>query len=390
MDAFEISRLTDFDFEAVCKDLFQSHLNMQLEIFAPGRDQGIDLRHCSPNSSGELIIQCKRWDKSASASLYRHMRDVELPKIVQLNPDRYILATTVSLSKGAVDKFSKLLHPYVKSSGDILGLHDIEAMLREHPEIVQRHLRLWLSSAAVLQSVLNRSAVVRAGDLAADIEEATRLYVPNGSYNRAIDVLDRHHYCLIVGLPGIGKTTLARVLSAVYATAGYDIYEITEDVEEINHVWVDDVPQLFYYDDFLGQTTLADKLHKNEDNRLLRILKRVASSPNKRLLLTTREYILESARQNYERIATADLDPLICVIDLSDYTRLVRAEILYNHVYFSDLSPQAKEAFADPSVYLPIIRHRNFSPRLVERSLSRSAVDGEEGREPADSLLRNI
>ncbi|MFI9597062.1 restriction endonuclease [Nonomuraea sp. NPDC052265] len=390
MDSYEISRLTDFDFEAVCKDLFERYLDTHLEIFAPGRDAGVDLRHCAPKGAKTIVVQCKRWDRNADAALYRHMRDKELPKIVRLNPDRYILATSVSLSKGAKDKLAQLLHPYVTDAGDIFGLHEIEALLGVHSDIVQRHLRLWLSSTAVLQAVLNKSVVLRSADLVHDITEATRLYVPNDSYNRAQAILQQHHYCIIAGLPGIGKTTLARVLSAAFADAGYDIFEVSEDANEINDVWIEDAPQFFYYDDFLGQTTLADKLHKNEDARLLRLFKRVAASPNKRFVLSTREYILESARQHYERIAAADSELLTCVIDLGDYTQQVRAEILYNHVYYSDLPPKARAAFAAPTAYLPIIGHTNFNPRLVERSLHKSALEGKDGLMAARSLLANL
>ena len=45
MDQFHIGRLTDLDFEILCKDLLTEMLKIQLELFAPGPDKGIDLRH---------------------------------------------------------------------------------------------------------------------------------------------------------------------------------------------------------------------------------------------------------------------------------------------------------------------------------------------------------
>ena len=172
-----------------------------------------------------------------------------------------------------------------------------------------------------------------------------------------------------------GKTTLAQVLAATYAATSYEVYEVSEDADEINAVWNDSVPQVFYYDDFLGQNTLDDKLHKNEDNRLLKVLRRVNRSPNKRMVMTTREYILEQARQRYERINRTDFNPWTCVLALGDYTSLVRAEILYNHVYYSDLSGSDKALFADPKIYKRIIGHANFSPRLIDYSLRIAAED---------------
>ena len=153
MDTFDLGRLTDFDFEAVCKDLFESILESRLEIFTPGTDRGIDLRYMSAGSSN-VVIQCKNWERNKRSSLMSHMAKVELPKIHSLQPGRYILATSVALSVTAKDQLAETLSPYVLSPGDIYGLHEIEALLRERPEIVARHLRLWLSSAQVLQALL--------------------------------------------------------------------------------------------------------------------------------------------------------------------------------------------------------------------------------------------
>src|SRR5580704_12899833 len=122
MDSYDISRLTDYDFESVCKDIFESELGIRLEIFAPGADQGVDLRYLAPGAEGSLIIQCKHWERQRRATLLRHMRSVELAKIRRLAPSRYILATSVALSKQSKDTLAAALHPYVQSPGDIYGL----------------------------------------------------------------------------------------------------------------------------------------------------------------------------------------------------------------------------------------------------------------------------
>ncbi len=102
---------------------------------------------------------------------------------------------------------------------------------------------------------------------------------------------------------------------------------------------------------------------------MVKIIQRINKQPNKRFVLTTREYILNQARQKYERLASEDFNPLTCILNLGDYTPSIRAEILYNHLYFSQLPREEKAQFASPEVYLPIIRHRNFNPRLIDYSL---------------------
>ena len=47
MDTFDLGRLTDHDFELVCRDLLGALLGVAFEVFPRGRDGGIDLRHLS-------------------------------------------------------------------------------------------------------------------------------------------------------------------------------------------------------------------------------------------------------------------------------------------------------------------------------------------------------
>lgn len=54
------------------------------------------------------------------------------------------------------------------------------------------------------------------------------------------------------------------------------------------------------------------------------------------------------------------------IIDVSTYTRSIKAKILYNHIYFSELSAGHKTALLKDEFYLEIIDHDNFNPRLIE------------------------
>jgi hypothetical protein len=49
VETFDLSRLTDFDFEAVCRDIFEEEFGVSLELFATGADAGVDLRHFRTN-----------------------------------------------------------------------------------------------------------------------------------------------------------------------------------------------------------------------------------------------------------------------------------------------------------------------------------------------------
>ena len=95
-------------------------------------------------------------------------------------------------------------------------------------------------------------------------------------------------------------------------------------------------------------------------------MEEVAANSNWRFILTTREYILNIAKRQHEVFAQPSVDLTMCVINLSDYTRPIRAKILYNHIYFSDLPRDYKLALLEDRGYEEILSHRNYNPRVIE------------------------
>jgi len=51
---------------------------------------------------------------------------------------------------------------------------------------------------------------------------------------------------------------------------------------------------------------------------------------------------------------------------MKNYSLLDRARILYNHIFFSDLSRGYKRSLLEDRFYLEVLKHRNFNPRLIE------------------------
>ncbi|MEU9433567.1 ATP-binding protein [Streptomyces sp. NPDC048252] len=369
MDLLDLQKLSDFDFENLCKDLFEQILDVRLEIFASGPDGGVDLRYLGPGRE-KIIIQCKHWMKSGRSKLVRHLLEKEHPKVGRLEPTRYILATSVEMTPSAKEKLRAEFHPYILSESDIFGIDEVTSALRDHPEIIRKHIRLWLNDATLLEAAISRNIIWRSLHLAEDVKDTLRTYVPSRNLRQAMQMVEQNHVVLLSGPPGVGKTTLAQVICANYASKGFELVEVSENVEDIYRVWNEKDPQLFIYDDFLGQSSLDDKLHKNEDSRLLSVMRRVRREPKKRLVCTTRGYILEQARQRYERLDRENLDPLTFMVDLAAFSLEERAQILYNHVYWSNWPSSVKEDFAYPETYRRIIRHKGFNPRALSNVLS--------------------
>jgi ATP-dependent exoDNAse (exonuclease V) alpha subunit len=259
------------------------------------------------------------------------------------------------------------LHPFCQRPGDLVGLEDLNNLLGRHQEIETKHHKLWLTSQAVLQRVLHNATFLQTELERESIMRRLSLYVQTPAFDRARRLLDQYNYCIISGIPGIGKTTLAEILIIHLLEGGFELVVATSNIAEALHLLRSERSQTVYYDDFLGRSSLGEKLGKNEDRSLLRLLKEVRSSSSKKLILTTREYILAQAKQTYELLNDRDLDLGRCVVQLEDYTRYDRARILYNHLFFFDVPDAHTSALLADRRYKTIVDHRNFSPRIVRR-----------------------
>jgi hypothetical protein len=364
MHNYDFKCLSSFEFERLTRDLLQAHWGIHLESFRAGKDKGIDLRYSAgPNST---IIQCKHFSETGFAGLARTLSQKELPKIKRLSPARYAIATSISLTVHQKTELLNTLHPYCRTTGDIFDANDLNNLLAKHPNIETTHFKLWLCSTRVLDRILHSSVFNTTELTLENIRNKLRLYVPNKSYERALEILQNNHYCIVSGIPGIGKTTLAEVLLAAYLDKGYEAIAVSSNIAEAFSLFKSTKRQIFYYDDFLGRTALSDKLGKNEDARILQLIQVVAKSKGHLLLLTTREYILNQAKQTYGRLDAHDIDLAKVTLDLGNYTIKHRAGILLNHLHFSQVASETIATFVASGHHRKVIRHRNFSPRIVE------------------------
>jgi hypothetical protein len=370
--------LSPIDFELLSKDLLEAELGIRFENFREGRDRGIDLRYAPAERSStlkssvqsplqeraEIIVQCKRYSKYSD--LKSVLERKELAKLKELNPHRYILTTSVPLSPSQADELRQLLSPFVRSTEDVYGRERLNGLLTKHQDVERRHLKLWVSSVGVLEEILHARTYSVSREEVERTLAASRIYVKNRSFEEALEILKKQHVCIVSGIPGIGKTTLARMLLLYFYRLDFEIVKIDSDISEARDVPYHSKPRFYYYDDFLGQTAQADKLNKNEDQKLLDFMTSVRDSKHALFVLTTREYILNQARLHYEKLAREKLDYRMCVMDLSKYSRRIRAEILYNHLHFSHLPRAHVQALISGRGYLKIVDHRNYNPRLIE------------------------
>jgi hypothetical protein len=365
MSNYDFSFLSSFDFEVLVRDLLQKEHKLTLESFKSGRDQGIDLRY-TVDPTKSLIVQCKHYFGSSYRKLAHHLKTEERPKVERLRPQRYLLATSLGLTPQNKEEIKSIFNPHCLSTGDVLGKEDLNNLLGKFPDVERKNFKLWLTSQPVLEKVLHSAVFVQTAFELENIKRKLRYYVQNESYFKAKKILEDQHCCIITGIPGIGKTTLAQILLVDYLARDYELIKVTSDISEAAEVHTPPARRVYYYDDFLGQTSLEQKLGKNEEQNILDFIDAIAKSKTSRLILTTREYILNQARANYQKLARSGVDIFKCVVSLADYTRYDKAKILFNHVYFSGLPLPYTRALLDDRSYLKIIDHKNFNPRIIE------------------------
>ena len=356
-----LSNLSPVDFEELCRDIARIEMGIPFSAFGPGPDGGIDGRHS--NGGNSTILQCKHYIGSGFSALMSTMKK-ESEKLQKLNPDRYILFTSQSLTPSRVDKLSRLLEEYLNDVNDIWGKENIEGSLRRNPEIEKSHIKLWLGSTAVLEKILQSGLEAYIQTTKKEIINELKVYVQNESYDEAIKKLEEQNILVISGPPGVGKTTLAKILSYYYLNEGWQfcaIKNLDEGFIRIN----DQTPTIFYFDDFLGRIKLDRQSLLQSESAFGAFVRRIRDSKNARFVLTTRAHIFEEARQISDYVDDRHLQLSKYLLDVGSYTRKVKSHILYNHLSVSNLTKAHFEFLLEGDWLKKIIDHRNYNPRVI-------------------------
>lgn len=380
---YDFSNLSYADFEDFVRDLLGAELKIRFEAFGPGPDGGIDGRHAKGRKT--TILQAKHYGGSTFPQLLATMRR-EYSSIERLSPARYILATSRHLSATNKAKLARVIGRFLRAQEDIYSRSDLNSLLRKHSAVEKTHIKLWLSSAAVLERITHAAAYTYAAITLDEIAAKVRVYAPNPSFGVARNTLESEHILIVSGPPGVGKTTLAEMLSYAYVGEGWRLVPI-RSLDDGFAAIIDMERQIFLFDDFLGRIALDKNALAAKDSDLARFIRRIRGSTNARFILTTRAYIFEEARRLSEHLSDSRLDISKYVLDVGVYTRRIRARILYNHLLVAGTPATHIRTLIESGKIGEIVDHVNYNPRVIEWMTDRANVTTIPALEYADSFV---
>lgn len=363
MSDYDFKTLNDKEFEILCCDLLSAHLGFRIERFKPGKESGVDGRFFASNGT-EIILQCKHWANTPTPQLIKALKDKEKQKIKKLNPSRYILAVSNKLSRNDKKSISSALSPYLLSESDIFGCEDLNDIIKQNSGIERNHYKLWMTTTEVLLNLINNAIVGRSNNELDAIKERFLRYVKTSNHQHALEKLDQLHAIIITGEPGIGKTTLAGQICLDYAAQGYQFIKTSDDISEAEGVCDQESKQIYFFDDFLGRNYL-EALNGHEGSKITAFIKRISTSKNKRFVLTSRSTILSQGKFLIDLLRHNKTERNEFEMNIRRLSDLDKAQILYNHVWFSGLTQDYINIIHENENYLEIIKHKNFNPRLI-------------------------
>ncbi|MCW3085838.1 MAG: hypothetical protein JWP12_3204 [Bacteroidetes bacterium] len=370
---YNFLNLTSIEFEDLARDILQVRENIILESFKAAKDGGIDFRY--KDKTNTIILQVKRFE--SYKDLKRILITKEIAKVKKLKPARYILISSIDFTPFQKQELMELFKGFILLEGDLLGKRDLNNLLgqQKYERVRKAHYKLWMTGTDVLQDVIEQITHRKEFNLAKaeldTVKKNSKYYVQNKSFLDALDKIEENRIVLISGTPGSGKTTLGRALISYYiAKEGYtDLVYISEGIAQGWSMWKDDSKQIFFFDDFLGSIAFSG-FARNEENMLSKFIERINASPNKILILTTREYVLRQAQLKFSELEKSYYNLAKCIVEPGTYSEYVKAKILYNHLYFSELHPKQVLILLQEDNYENIVNHAHYNPRLIENYIT--------------------
>ncbi len=405
MSHYNLEKLGWFNFESLIRCLSREIIGSGLSAFSGSRDQGRDAtfngkasRFPSNNEQweGNWIIQVKHREYSSRGAQYvrnelKKTIPDEIDKILNKHNfqcNNYLFFTNCPFTSSDKDEVDKIVKKFQQINNfSILAEKDIEELLDVNPRVVSAFPQIL--GLGQLRELTNWGLHQRSYQYLEFAQAEISKFVATGPYLESLDLLHKHHFCVLTGPPKMGKTCTAYALSAAFSALGFEIYELRNQ-REFYDAFTPKSKQLFICDDVFGDIAIDTSLRDDWTKSFLRLLRSLGT--NHKLVWTAREYILKEAfassrlKEEYPDIITEDT----ITVAVDSLSRLEKAMILYNHAKDGNLASDVID-FLKSDACVKIVDHECFSPESIRQLCTGRLVDfSKQAAGNQEILLREV
>ncbi|WP_460096218.1 nSTAND3 domain-containing NTPase [Pseudomonas sp. S3_C01] len=368
---YDLHLLGWHSFQQLCMAVASTVLGQTVETFLEGNDGGRDggfkgTWSPQPNElyEGTFVFQCKftsRRDHNLTLSDVAGEREKVRRLAARGQCDVYVLMTNGDWTGESHLKIKQAFEDAGAKHVLLMGSTWICEKIQLNSNLRMNVPRLY--GLGDLSQILDERRYKQTKALLTELPELSKLVV-TGTYRKALQALQQHGFVLLVGEPAAGKTTIASLMAMCAMDKwGSRVLKLEKPQQIRDHWNTDEASQFIWIDDAFGAMQYEADLVM-EWNRILPALSTMIRAGH-RVVLTSRDYIYNSARRDLKRTAFPLIEESQVVIDVKDLTPREKSEILYNHVKLGNQPRRVRTALKE---FLPAVAaHSRFAPETARR-----------------------
>lgn len=344
-------------------------LRRPVQTFLPTNDAGRDGAFIGKwegddPSAGESTIQCK-FTSDPKLHLSVSMLEDELDKAQALAAkglaNDYVILTNHPVTGQSELIIRKAFEDRGVKKCRVFGYTWIERQIRLSPRLRMMAPRVY--GLADLSTIFDERAYRQTQLILSAMGHDLSKLVVTDAHRRSIRAIGEHNLVLLLGAPAAGKSTIG----ASIAIGAADIWQArtirATSPLEIEKKLEPGANQFFWIDDAWGHTQYQ-RQNSESWNQIFPLMQG-AMRKGTRFLITSRDYVWKSARQDLKLQAIPVLGRSQVIINVQEFTTQEKAQILYNHIKFGDQPPVFRK---NVKPLLPEIAERkDFLPEVARR-----------------------
>jgi len=377
MGKYNIERLGWFNFETLIGTLLKKVIGAGVSTFSGSSDQGRDATYLGKANfpsiadalSGHWIFQVK-FRSVLEGNLGNIRSELKTTLVNEINGkikkhdhccDIYVYITNCPLTAQNKDEMNRIIEQAGIEKGFVLGESDIEQFLDINPTILRAFPQMM--GLSQLREITHWGLNQRSLQYLNSIQEDIETFVVTQPYLKALELLNKQHFCILTGAPKMGKTCTADALAVAFVADGFTVFDLRTQ-KDFFEAYDREEKQLFLCDDVFGDIALQEE--KKDEwtqsiNRLLGTLDK-----DHKLIWTARSYILKEAiddskLEEERQIIKED----VIKVNVEELSELEKAMILYNHAKKANLSEDIKEIIKDDCN--EIIKSPYYAPETIRQ-----------------------